>query len=541
MLHGEDPGSLEYLSQTSKFYTGAGGTESALFDDIFANTVNEWQKDPKRDEPKLTKALSKAIEAEHNQTLFHADDESVVHKRQESAGSVIKQYGRIDILLTPQRNASESASTPLAIIEVGRYDNDWWKKLDQNMKYLANMGSHQPDARLRFEKPLLLGALTIEGEGDDNKNLKVRLGVFFCSLKRPDVVDDYRMSLLWHSYTEDDLTKASKDFGRLLRATSDFSCWREKQEKSVSWKYLGPNCCKVVVDQVCGSGCRHILCTFTTQRSSRRFPLFATLQNEKQTTKVVLRSYDTRFRATQRRSDIYVNDPLETSEYKHLFPPTEQPKAADHPSSEHWLWRFEGKLLVIVAPYREGRHFAKKPGEFVPIISELEKLHKAGYVHGDIRGFNTVFTDVKDQGWLIDFDFGGKEEESPVYPKGYKPSLRDGERLGSGEKPIAKWHDWWSLGRLIFGKHILDYPAGADTMPELFMRSSRAQLSWMKLENQPPPNMIEELKRLFRDLDKNGWTVKPSPNFQEAICENNMEPAATDPAATGSPPVKVAR
>jgi hypothetical protein len=86
---------------------------------------------------------------------------------------------------------------------------------------------------------------------------------------------------------------------------------------------------------------------------------------------------------------------------------------------EHPLWWSEGKLLVIAAPYREGRHCAQTPAEFEPIISELEKLHKAGFVHGDIRGFNTVFTDVPGHGWLIDFDFGGKEDEATtVYPEG---------------------------------------------------------------------------------------------------------------------------
>jgi hypothetical protein len=60
------------------------------------------------------------------------------------------------------------------------------------------------------------------------------------------------MSLLWHSRTKD-LTKGSKYFGRLLRATSDFSRWREEEQRNDSWTYLGPNCCKVEVDQVCGS------------------------------------------------------------------------------------------------------------------------------------------------------------------------------------------------------------------------------------------------------------------------------------------------
>jgi hypothetical protein len=181
-------------------------------------------------------------------------------------------YGRIDILLTtPEEKSSETASTPFAIIEVGRHDEEWWIRLDQNMKYLANMGKHRPDRRLRFTKPLIFGVLTIEGEGDDDgSNLKVRLGVFFCSPKSTRV-DDYRiMSLLWHSRTND-LTKGSKDFGRLLRVTSDFSDWRQEDSGKQGYEYLGPNCYKVVVDQVCSSAvvvCAHSLPNFLTPISS---------------------------------------------------------------------------------------------------------------------------------------------------------------------------------------------------------------------------------------------------------------------------------
>jgi hypothetical protein len=254
-LHGKDPGKLDYLSRTSKFHKDD-GTESTSFDCIFENTVNDWRKVTKRDEPGLTKAFPKTIEAEHRDMNFHCDGEATLGrpaKELKSAGSV-KPYGRIDILLTPEEKASETESTPFAIIEVGRHDGEWWKKLDQNIKYLAMMGSNQKDKRLRFGKPLLLAVLTIEGEGDGGApadgELQVRLGVFFCSPKGTSK-DDYRMSLLWQSHTND-LTKASKDFGRLLRATSNFSRWREEEQVNVCWKYLGPNCCKVEVDQQVG-------------------------------------------------------------------------------------------------------------------------------------------------------------------------------------------------------------------------------------------------------------------------------------------------
>jgi hypothetical protein len=185
-----------------------------------------------------------------------------------------KRYGRSDILLTPaEMKDSKTPSTPFAIIEVGCNDSDWWKKLDQSIKYVSNMGSHQRDTRLRFEKPLLLVVLTIDREGGDdgaNGKLEVRLGVFLCA-PRSTNIDDYRMPLLWHSRTND-VTDASKHFGRLLRATSDFSRWRDEVQSNVTWTYLGPNCCKVEVEQqVCGSVvvfCVHSLSNVLTRFTS---------------------------------------------------------------------------------------------------------------------------------------------------------------------------------------------------------------------------------------------------------------------------------
>ena len=37
-------------------------------------------------------------------------------------------------------------------------------------------------------------------------------------------------------------------------------------------------------------------------------------------------------------------------------------------------------ILVIAIPFRKGHHVAKHPGDFLPIIDHLEKLHDAGYV-----------------------------------------------------------------------------------------------------------------------------------------------------------------
>jgi hypothetical protein len=88
------------------------------------------------------------------QTDFHADSEVSLQSD--------TKYGAIDILLTPEKKDSDTASTPFAVIEVGRNGSQWWKKLDQNLKYLANWGV--TSIRLEFTEPLLMVVLTIEGE-----------------------------------------------------------------------------------------------------------------------------------------------------------------------------------------------------------------------------------------------------------------------------------------------------------------------------------------------------------------------------------------
>ena len=49
-------------------------------------------------------------------------------------------------------------------------------------------------------------------------------------------------------------------------------------------------------------------------------------------------------------------------------------------------------------------------------IDHLVKLRNAGYVHGDIRAFNTVVSNEEGgPGYLVDFDFSGKAGKV-VYP-----------------------------------------------------------------------------------------------------------------------------
>jgi hypothetical protein len=151
-------------------------------------------------------------------------------------------------------------------------------------------------------------------------------------------------------------------------------------------------------------------------------------------------------------------------------------------------------------------------------------------VHGDIRAFNTVFGEQADQGWLIDFDFGGSV--GIEHPPGYNWTLADGYRVGNaiakeGDNEILKWHDWYALGRLIFDVHKLKPPVGNNpwelgwyslpfVLPFKHLRRSllRSRHSLLKDEweerQRDPTAEITQLKDFLRCVDKEGWTVNPN-------------------------------
>ena len=277
-LHEKNLSNLEYLSRGRSIFCDhesgmSSSTETTnkftLFDDILVDAVRgEWKQGTcAGDEKDFAKALSTAINDKHNDTNFHSATNKVeLHikaRPAKSESASTPDGGCIDILLTPSRRNegqdSDTESTPLVMMGVGHNHKDWWKKMDQSIKCFEQIGKHQTNSCLRvFDKPLLLVVLTIEG-GDATNEVNVKLGIFLCfpenSKKDETSPPNYGISLLCHSDTTG-LKEASKEFGRLMRATSDFNHWRDtKQGDSDNdwWSYLGPDCCKVktkTVDKV---------------------------------------------------------------------------------------------------------------------------------------------------------------------------------------------------------------------------------------------------------------------------------------------------
>ena len=131
----------------------------------------------------------------------------------------------------------------------------------------------------------------------------------------------------------------------------------------------------------------------------------------------VLRSYDNRFRKTDQSPVIYLSPKCKNivgEATKSILQLPEQDSGATNGNDEDgdddrdddgdndeddddfdeesfWSKPADRTLQIIATPFREGIHVASSPRAFLPIISELKKLHEAGFVHGDIRAFNIVW------------------------------------------------------------------------------------------------------------------------------------------------------
>jgi hypothetical protein len=199
---------------------------------------------------------------------------------------------------------------------------------------------------------------------------------------------------------------------------------------------------------------------------------------------------------TDRRPDAYVRIPFITTKECIHFVDTEEHVLGfgkrymlndkDHSNVPDWLWKFRGQLRVISTPHLPGKHYAVSPLQLLALVIHLEKLHRGGYFHGDICGYNVVFQDRKErptynyqegndssfdlQGYsacLIDFDYAGPNDENLKYPQGYRQTLTDGFRIGEAGDTIVAHHEWVAMRHILFHLHLLVPPpdAPSDSLP----------------------------------------------------------------------------
>jgi hypothetical protein len=396
--------------------------------------------------------------------------------------------GSIDFLLCHEDNNDHS----IALITEFGISCDWWRKASQNLQYVeAIRGEHGsrpskkirhspvgnsglPDVKnARFCKPMLFAVVTFDPTKEKDF-ASAALGVFLCvpvaTSKRPR---DFRLALLWRTAPKT-LQEMSNDFGRvlraaillpkLLRAISDLGANRFRQ--------LGPHCCRV------GKTVRGTLwyscllnghfgnCSDSTATKLSTLCFTCLALDFK-----VLRAYDSRFRPTFRRPELYFVEgiakgsnlicSLEDCRHKNPPPTQSAPEGCsviEEKESRNHLFRFKGKLEIIATPFHDGEHYARDPADFIPVVEHLQTIHRNGCVHGDVRCFNIVFGKC-----LIDYDLGGRTlgDDPPTFPEGYNFSLASNDGFRNGEEGlcITMEHDTFAMTSVIFICHVFEPPS----------------------------------------------------------------------------------
>jgi hypothetical protein len=256
----------------------------------------------------------------------------------------------------------------------------------------------------------------------------------------------------------------------------------------------------------------------------------------------VLRAYDSRFRPTPRRPDVYGDRDIAPGAKvlcrvvdKHIagkLPPRGEDWLAfqlwdrrpsrlyDPWKVRRWLWQFGGELLVIETDFHEGRHYALSPMDFGPVVQFLQTMHENGYVHGDVRCANVVFGKC-----LIDFDLGGRVEDAPTYPDGFQNTLVDGSRRGRSGQKITKSDDWYALLTVIFRVHMLPVPEGVATI-DLYKRrerflgligSSATDPDAVSLTDSTVQGLGSELIGFLKDVGP--WKISFSDSFRDLVMQ----------------------
>jgi len=329
-------------------------------------------------------------------------------------------------------------------------DTLFWKKVHQVMNYLERLNKGVESARkdkidriFKVNGNFLFSVIVFEKADHSIARMAI-----FCAQPKNEDASDFRVAMMWRKEFVD-LKKLDDAYTAFVRAILHLE--KRNTSKDSEWRYLGPDCAQVTTID----GKTH-----------------------------VLRAYDNRVRSTPRSPNVYKN--FSGLECQQVI------KVED--SGEYGLLGFgellgssadsllsmlffddtvskKGQIEVIAVPFLEGSHELNSIEQALAVVTFLEKLHDDGYVHGDIRGFNLVFSKEEIASRPIDFDFGGKEKDTEVngkekdtevngrekdylqYPPGYNPAPGDGNRPGIEGKPITKEDDVKSLISVLFACH----------------------------------------------------------------------------------------
>jgi hypothetical protein len=168
------------------------------------------------------------------------------------------------------------------------------------------------------------------------------------------------------------------------------------------------------------------------------------------------------------------------------------------------------KALQIISYTKiQGSHCPSVVGHITSLVSRMEVLHQSGYVHGDLRFLNVVFSTELNppKATLIDFDYSGPEGEKR-YPPRFNLDIPDGSRHCDAQP-----------GALLNKTHDV------------------AAMQWMCGVLQPKKeNLRENWKSRILNLDFADFSQD---NLLEELELVNLSDLTSGSKGTGSPPMKL--
>ena len=151
-----------------------------------------------------------------------------------------------------------------------------------------------------------------------------------------------------------------------------------------------------------------------------------------------------------------------------------------------------GQVEVISVPFYQGCHECKNIRQAITLIEWFIELHGKGFVHGDIRAFNLVFSD--DGSKPIDFDFGGAIDKTK-FPPGYVEELKDGRRsLRAPCELITPEHDLFALKYVLLILHTIEIPK--------FLNNDQKMSFFPLKDSLNSSKTMRELLSIFEKLSK---------------------------------------
>lgn len=104
---------------------------------------------------------------------------------------------------------------------------------------------------------------------------------------------------------------------------------------------------------------------------------------------------------------------------------------------------YRGDVTTLSYPYKSGSH---RPRSFVQVkklLEQIQALHKLGYVHGDIRIENLLYSYDGEEAYILDFDFANPQDTQ--YPVQFNHDIEERNVRARAGQLMKKHHDRFSL------------------------------------------------------------------------------------------------